>query len=186
MNLMMNKVFGVGFHKTGTKSLGRALEILGYRVCGPVGVHDPDIANKLPKLAFDYVPQFDAFQDNPWAVLYRALDLHFPESKFILTLRPVDAWISSVVRYFGETDTPMRAWIYGEDCAHPLGHETHYVQRYEQHNQAVLAYFSHRPDDLLVLKLTEGEGWDRLCEFLGKSVPEGSFPHENRGSEPLL
>ncbi|MYB38984.1 MAG: hypothetical protein F4Y26_16695 [Gammaproteobacteria bacterium] len=40
------KVFEIGFDKTGTKSLGAALGILGYRVCGPVGAKDPDIAPK--------------------------------------------------------------------------------------------------------------------------------------------
>ncbi|MEE2776427.1 MAG: sulfotransferase [Acidobacteriota bacterium] len=31
----MTKVFGIGFHKTGTSSLGAALEVLGYRVRAP-------------------------------------------------------------------------------------------------------------------------------------------------------
>jgi len=176
---MENKVFGVGFHKTGTKSLGRALEILGYRVCGPVGVRDPEIAAKLPQFAFDYVSHFDAFQDNPWAILYQELDQHFPNSKFILTLRPVDTWIASVVKHFGVKDTPMRALIYGEDYAHPAGNETCYIHRYEQHNQAVLDYFKHRPEQLLVLELAEGEGWEKLCPFLNKSIPDCPFPHEN-------
>jgi len=30
----MNKIFGIGFHKTGTHSLGAALEILEYKTCG--------------------------------------------------------------------------------------------------------------------------------------------------------
>ena len=25
-----------------------------------------------------------------------------------------------------------------------------------------------------------GEGWERLCEFLGHGVPDVEFPHENR------
>ena len=29
------KIFCIGFHKTGTKSLGLALGILGYKVTGP-------------------------------------------------------------------------------------------------------------------------------------------------------
>lgn len=32
---MTEKVFVVGFHKTGTSSLTKALEILGYKVAGP-------------------------------------------------------------------------------------------------------------------------------------------------------
>ena len=26
-----------------------------------------------------------------------------------------------------------------------------------------------------------GEGWERLCDFLGKDVPDVAFPHENAG-----
>ena len=35
-----------------------------------------------------------------------------------------------------------------------------------------------RPENLLVFKV--GEGWDRLCEFLGQEVPDLEFPHENK------
>jgi len=34
------KIFVIGFHKTGTSSLGAALEILGYTVCDAVGIQD--------------------------------------------------------------------------------------------------------------------------------------------------
>ena len=42
--MKQQKVFCLGFHKTGTTSLGVALGILGYRVSGAFGVNDPDIA----------------------------------------------------------------------------------------------------------------------------------------------
>jgi UDP-N-acetylmuramate-alanine ligase len=45
---METKVFCIGFHKTGTTSLAVALKTLGYRVTGPNGVHDPDIAGEHP------------------------------------------------------------------------------------------------------------------------------------------
>jgi hypothetical protein len=32
---MKTKVFGIGFHKTATTSLAKALSYLGYRVTGP-------------------------------------------------------------------------------------------------------------------------------------------------------
>ena len=35
-----------------------------------------------------------------------------------------------------------------------------------------------RPENLLVFQV--GEGWERLCEFLGHDVPDVEFPHENR------
>lgn len=44
---MKIKMFGIGFYKTGTKSLAEVLKRLGYPVTGPNGNRDPDIADKL-------------------------------------------------------------------------------------------------------------------------------------------
>ena len=174
---MGQKIFCIGFHKTGTTSLRQALEILGFEVTGPNGVNDPDIAEKVVSMAFELVDKFDAFQDNPWPIIYRELDEKFPGSLFILTLRTTDKWIKSQVRHFGRKETPMRRWIYGVGC--PEGNEDIFVKRYDQHNREVVSYFSDRPNDLLVLDLSEGECWGKLCPFLGKSVPEAPFPHAN-------
>jgi hypothetical protein len=171
------KIFGIGFHKTGTKSLATALQELGYRVTGPDWIDNRNIAREACALAFNLLKEFDAFQDNPWAVLYRELDQNCPGSKFILTLRPTDQWLASVVRYFGHKNTPMRKWIYG--VGHPAGNEAIYRERYERHNSEVLEYFKDRPDDLLILRITEGEGWQPLCSFLKRKVPQRRFPHVN-------
>ncbi len=171
------KVFGIGFHKTATTSLATALRLLGYRVTGPNGVRDPDIARTARPLAFRLAERFDAFQDNPWPILYRELDQRYPGSRFVLTVRPSEEWIRSVVHHFGAETTPMRRWIYGAGA--PLGNETAFLARYERHNREVQEHFRDRPADLLVLRITAGEGWERLCPFLGDPVPEAPFPHVN-------
>lgn len=177
---MKTKVFGIGFHKTGTTSLAKALSILGYRVTGPNGVADADIANNVYTMAVDLVKKFDAFQDNPWPLLYRELDSKFPASKFILTIRPTSAWIKSIQNHFGEEDTPMRKWIYG--VGHPSGNEAIYIERYERHNHEVIEYFKNRTQDFLILDITRGEGWEKLCPFLEKPIPTVSFPCANTAS----
>lgn len=53
---MGTKIFCIGFHETGTTSLAKALRTLGYRVTGPNGVADPDIAQNV---VLDY------FKDRP-------------------------------------------------------------------------------------------------------------------------
>lgn len=171
------KVFGIGFHKTGTKSLGAALGVLGYRVCGPVGAKDPDIARKAEGLIDALARQYDAFQDNPWPLFYRRLDQHHPGSRFILTVRQEDAWLDSVVSHFGPHDTPMRHYIYG--VGHPEGNEQVFLDRYRRHNEEVQAYFRHRPEDILVIDITAGEGWEPLCGFLGLETPNHPFPKLN-------
>ena len=174
------KVFCVGFHKTGTKSLARALQILGYRVTGPDGARDPRIAERALPMALDIASRFDAFNDNPWSVLYREMDAAFPGSRFILTRRSPDSWIASVVRYFGDERTPMREWIYGPGRGAPLGNERAYLGRYRRHNADVVAHFSGR-GCLLTMDITAGDGWEMLCDFLGRPVPDRPFPHVNPG-----
>ncbi|QEF99647.1 hypothetical protein Mal15_37130 [Stieleria maiorica] len=48
---------------------------------------------------------------------------------------------------------------------------------YDQHHRNVLKYFENRPDDLLVINIFEGDGWEKLCPFLGKQIPDVEFPH---------
>lgn len=176
--MKQHKVFGIGFHKTGTKSLAAALQELGYSVTGPNGVYRTDIAQIAWPMCMALIRQFDAFQDNPWPILYRDLYAHCPDGKFILTTRPTENWLNSVREYFGQNVTPMRRWIYGH--GHPEGNEQRYVERYERHNREVVEFFADKPGKLLVIDFSAGDGWKKLCEFLGESrIPRVPFPHMN-------
>lgn len=183
--LITPKVFGIGFHKTGTTSLGDALALLGYRVTGPNGIHveGMDRAGAW-RLASGLLPDFDAFQDNPWPPLFRELDRELPGSKFVLTVRPEPDWLRSVIRDFGQKTTPMREWIYGVGT--PLGNEEIFLERYRRHNLEVIEYFDGRNDDLLVMAITEGDGWGSLCPFLGRPLPDAPFPRSNPAVDPSL
>ena len=64
----MSKIFRIGFHKTGTKSLGAALENSDYRVCRPVGAKDPDIAKNVFPLIYSL---------GPYATPFRTIHSHF-------------------------------------------------------------------------------------------------------------
>lgn len=171
------KVFGIGFHKTGTTSLAVALDILGYSVTGPNSVKDPDIEKKLLTITKELAVKYDAFQDNPWPLVYKEMDAEFPGSKFILTIRNEDEWIKSVCLHFGRKSTPMRKLIYGYGS--PVGNEQVYLNRYRQHNKDVIEYFSSRKNDLLVINISKGQGWVELCDFLGHEKPNVKFPRAN-------
>ena len=173
----MSKIFCIGFHKTGTKSLGAALENLDYRVCGSVGVKDPDIAKNASSLIHSLVPSYDAFQDNPWRLFYEDLDRRYPGSRFIFTVRSPDAWIDSAVAHFGDHDTPMRYYIYG--VGRPKGNERIFLERYHRHNDEVRRCFRNRPEDILTMDVTRGDGYDPLCTFLGRDRPDVEFPRLN-------
>lgn len=178
------KVFCIGFQKTGTTSLGKALDLLGYKVCGPVGTLDPDFGDKALEIALKYTDKFDAFQDHPWPLLYKELDRLYPGSKFILTTRDPESWLDSVTNFFGPyDDAPDRIWLYG--AGSPIGNEQVYLDRYLSHTQEVLEYFKDRPNDLLVMDFAKGQGWRKLCRFLGKRPPRAKFPHLNKRGSAL-
>jgi hypothetical protein len=53
------------------------------------------------------------------------------------------------------------------------------VHRYESHRRRVLDHFSGREQDLLVVCWETGDGWNELCRFLQRPLPDQRFPHEN-------
>jgi hypothetical protein len=184
---MTYKIFCIGFHKTGTSSLAKALQLLDFRICRRMGMLQDHVTKKniLEQLKneefneiFEAVREFDAFCDNPWPILFKELDKKFPNSKFILTIREEDNWIKSVLNYFKDYETEIRSLIYG--MASPLGNEEIYLERYRKHNAEVIEYFKDRPDDLQVINLADQKGWTELCLFLKKPIPKENFPHENK------
>ena len=180
------KVFCIGFHKTGTSSLGVALEKLGYSVTGyypfrHLAQQNEIDVNALEQLAQDVAAQHDAAQDSPWPILYRQMDEVFPGSRFIHIKRDRDVWIQSAIKDFGQNPNAMRKLIYG--APFPKGNESIWLERYDRHNSDVQAYFADRPNDFISLDLDKGEvNWENVCGFLGESVPNAPWPHANRRS----
>lgn len=185
------KVFVIGFHKTGLTSLGRALEILGYRVCHrakPIREalgHDEMIKlleNGSYTKLFDIAAQYNAFHDNPWFWLYKELDKEFPNSKFILSLREEQSWLQSAQRYFGESTSDFRRLVYGNGQF--KGNENLYLERHRAHVEEVRTWFKGRNKDLLELDIIAAPNWALLCKFLDKDIPNEAFPHLNTSSKP--
>lgn len=171
--MAMNKIFGIGLHRTGTTSLGLALQQLGYRTHAHAQTHSREEAKQVCR---ELCREYDALEDIPWPVLYEWLDEEYPNSKFILTLRPEKEWIDSVCRKFGGRSIEAHAWIY-DGVADPLVNPECYLAKYRQHNRNVLDYFGdRRGEDLLVMNITQGDGWEKLCPFLDKPIPWLPFP----------
>jgi hypothetical protein len=174
------KVFGVGLHKTSTSSLANALYILGYHVGGTFATSDHADQAALEEYVLSAAAMYDAVQDMPWPAFYRLLDQHFPGSKFVLTIRDPHRWVSSVVTHFGRKDISSHEYFYGVPTA--AGNEAVYLERFERHNREIRDYFVDRPDDLLVMDIGAGHGWEELCAFLDVPVPDMPFPHQNPAS----
>ena len=184
------KVFGIGFHKTGTTTLGCALRQLGYRVqkgCafnhpGKPTVLEPVTLDKLWNVVRPMVTLYGAFEDNPWPLLFRQIDDAFPGSRFIFTHRDPERWIRSASRYFGSKSNATLDLIYGQRGFRIAGNEAIALARYERHNAEVMDYFRDRRDDILVWNLASESDWGPLCRFLNCPVPGFPFPHANPGT----
>ena len=175
------RVICIGWHKTGTSTMGSALLKLGYSVLGArLDAYYP-LAEGDVSRALALADRFDAVQDVPWAALFRELDARYPGSKFILTVRDEKSWLASATRHFGDTPVPLHQWLYGKDRL--KGNEDLYLERFRKHSADVRAYFEGRPEDLLEFDLAAGDGWEKLCSFLDEPVPTFCFPHENQAPD---
>jgi Sulfotransferase domain len=176
------RVFGIGLMKTGTTSLGEALNMLGYR-CLQGGrletMFSVQQAIEEGKPMLTYVEEdFDAFTDIFGLTYYFFLaDVQYPGSRFILTVRDLEVWLDSRRRHVEKNAQMKDAGQYhGELVKVDIDG---WVAEHRRHEAVVRAFFADRPDDLLVFDLIE-DGWEPLCEFLGKPTPDAPFPWENR------
>lgn len=169
------RVFCIGFWKTGTTSLYKAMKILGYRTIRLPYVNtydkfgDQKFVKKIKKC------NFDAFVDYPigYSDLYKSLDEAFPNSKFVLSIRDSDLFIKSYYNYY--KNCPWDISIKNEKKLKEL------EKNYNLRNFQITEYFKNKPGQLLVMDVTKGDGWEKLCTFLNKPIPNKPFPHKNKG-----
>ena len=60
------------------------------------------------------------------------------------------------------------------------------IDCYNKHTAKVQEFFTDDPSRLLELDIINGDGWDKLCRFLGKGVPDLIFPHLNPTDKRLI
>jgi hypothetical protein len=176
-------VFGVGLNKTGTVSLHRALEILGYRSLHWGG---PPARALVRRAMSRGEPLLSYLEPRPEAISdleeitnsFELLDRQYPGSRFILTVRDLDAWLDSRRRHVEHNRRAREAGMYAGGFLEVEGKR--WAADYRRHERRVREYFAGRPSDLLVLDVAGGNGWAPLCGFLGRAQPDEPFPSENR------
>lgn len=173
------KIVCVGLGKTGTTSFGEAMSILGYKHCfvGSLGVafgHE----NGYMWPIYRSLSKYDSFDDFPWPFLFEMISAKYPASKFVLTRRSSpDAWLRSLQKHYCRTGpTYDKKAYYGYYS--PYQNPEHHLDLYRYHNDRVCRFFRGRPN-FIELCWEEGHGWEELCGFLGRNVPDRSFPHAN-------
>ena len=198
---MSLSVIGAGYGRTGTLSLKYALEMLGYNKCHHMleVIRNPGedqrwlaAARGEPVDWDDLLAGYQAAVDWPSCHFYRELAQHFPHAKVVLTTRDPRAWFDSM------SNTTLRVIRQGMASGRigadgNLGTELvvkaafdgniddadHAVEMFDRHVREVQAAIE--PERLLCFEVSQG--WDPLCAFLGRPVPDEPFPRVNSRDE---
>ncbi|KAI4169527.1 MAG: hypothetical protein LQ346_008960 [Caloplaca aetnensis] len=152
-----------------------------------------DEGKKWGRAEFDKVMAgYDAVLDTPCCFFAEELTAAYPDALVILNARPVDSWLRSMrstifavhawpswkyLQYIDPKITgmwyPNRRLEWKIFCNHDYG---------EPCREAFVKHYDHVRKVVPKQRLLEyelGSGWEPLCRFLGKEVPEGEFPRVN-------
>jgi hypothetical protein len=198
---MALEVIGPGFGRTGTASLKIALEMLGLGPCH----HMHDVVGSADQRGYwralaagrpmDWDQVFAGYRsqvDWPGAHPWRELAAAYPEAKVVLSIRPEESWWKSFSATIGalmtmdRTATPLPPQILDmlEITDELIVRQTFACRADDR--EGVLAAYRKRiqdvreaiaPERLLVFDVSEG--WEPLCRFLNKPIPDTPFPHSN-------
>ena len=191
------KIFGIGFHRTGTRSLRAFLDRLGFRA-----VHWPRSADGVcyEALAIPHLhdraaiiralqpllDSYTAFTDVPFPALYRELHTHYQDARFILVTRNRDQWWSSLAKHWRLSEAgfhaldPYEYLQYNLYSKEPLHYVTSndrelVIDIHARHIRSVVEHFGHLPGALLQVDLEDPGIARRVSRFLGVESDAG-FP----------
>lgn len=207
------KLIGAGLPRTGTLSQKVALEMLGLGPCYHMVnvLMDLDEAAVWQRAldgenVWDEVfGEFESTVDWPGSFFTRELAAHYPDAKVLLSTRDPEAWVKSMRDTIwglfygdmlqrdlsdarGRVDPKWAGYIemtkgmWERSGLIPNGSDTtpdemaSAMERYQEEIQREIP-----ADRLLVWSVQEG--WEPLCEFLGKPVPDTPFPRLNDSKE---
>jgi hypothetical protein len=200
---MTLSVIGAGFGRTGTLSLKIALEQLGLGRC----YHMMEVFGNpghaaLWSAAADGVPVdwdalfegYGATVDWPSTFFWEELADHYPDAKIVLSVRDPEGWYTSV------SNTIYRAMTAPQESLPPPVAEqlamarkivlerslegrfedrAYAIEVFERHAEAVKRAIP--PERLLVYPV--GAGWEPLCTFLDRPIPDSEYPRSNSTEE---
>ncbi|KAL9981468.1 hypothetical protein ACROYT_G010175 [Oculina patagonica] len=198
------KVICAGLGKTGTKSITKALQHLGYTVFDweeqsfDFLDHWVDVFQNGTRPDVERMYQnADAVVDMPGNFFYEEILEAFPDCKVILSEREEDSWVKSWARQLASilatrseyvamlSPTWRKMWylynayVDAEFGSHNPKSTYVFRKRYRINHQLVK---SNVPADKLLVYSVK-QGWKPLCDFLECEVPAVPFPHENINAE---
>nr|XP_026690220.1 uncharacterized protein LOC100186200 [Ciona intestinalis] len=203
------KVICAGAAKTGTKSMARALRLLGYNSVFDIEEaiefafkewediwegRTPDMGPMLDSVYADV----DAVVDLPHSYFFDKFLERWPKSKVILMTRDEDAWFTSyknmvekaqknycillIFYYLSPCIKRMADWYLKlSEITVGSGKPEPFLWKtwLRRHNAYVRVTV---PRDQL-LEFDVKEGWEPLCTFLNLEIPDEEFPCENKAGQ---
>ncbi len=202
------KVICAGWGRTGTRSLKYALEYLNgqpsYHMQNILlsksdakKWHESIFINNHKFNWEEIFNGYGACLDFPSCNYYKELMDAYPDAKVILTVRESESWIKSwnvlnnkvlksfTFRFLAKipyTSFKLQKDIHNKMILGPDGafqgakSDKERMKKFEDWNKSVIKYVP--KDRLLVYQVKEG--WEPLCNFLNKPVPEKPFPYKNK------
>jgi|TARA_Y100000590_G_scaffold469581_1_gene658384 hypothetical protein len=188
----MIKLFVIGYNKTGTKSLAKALDILGYKVLhtGGGGEFLEKVGWNLfnGKSILDGVDEYDCYIDYPIfePIVFSHIIDEYPDAKYISLTRGYDDYVESVLR-----DKIKRLEDGIENSWNWLGvGEIEVFENYPQYQKdwikdktmfkhiSNLRWLDKKKIDYLEMNICDDkDGWEKLCGYLSHAIPENDFPN---------
>jgi len=197
---MSNKIFVFGYNKTGTMSLSSALEILGYKVLH-TGSNNfkgslfkiADNLHILGKNILDGLDEYDCYLDYPIyePTVFSHIVHEYPDAKYISLIRNLDGYVESVLQAKvrklrgGNFDNWNWLGVGNEEVfkSYPEYQREWVKNRTEfKHDSNISLLFKNNINYLNMNICDNGDGWEKLCKFLDKEIPDVDFPHENESN----
>lgn len=191
-----DKIFVIGFNKTGTTTLFYALGELGYIMSNQ---HDFErlyskyVQGKIKKEdILKNCLKYEVFQDIPFSLpkFYKEVDKKYSKCKFILTVRSSsNVWFNSFEKYYGgveelkEDNYIEGGFLYNtfkEAYSSENLNKKDCILAYEQHIKEVKESFISSNGRLLILDVSDDNSYYELCRFLGKKPIRQNFQWKNK------
>jgi hypothetical protein len=198
------KLIGAGFGRTGTLSLKKALEILGFGPCYHMQVtffnpwHLPfwykaSIGKNVNWKKF--FKRYKSTVDWPASAFYKELMNEYPDAKVILHVREPETWYESAFKTIYTMSRSFPFWFPKQliKMQENVIWQGIFEGRFQDRELAISKFRKHVenvkkcvPEDRLLI-FDVKEGWAPLCKFLDVPVPENiSFPHRNEAKKYIL
>lgn len=188
----MEKIFFIGFNKTGTSSIAKSLEMAGYTHV----IHDDVWTDWSFAKNTQELDKYSVFTDGECAHI-ATLDALYPNAKFIFNTRNLNDWLDSryksversrlIAEYFLTSYLPLGfimriinvLFLNNSDKA-----ILRWIEIRETYHAFVKNYFKNRPNDFIELDIKDGDSINKLKEFLALD-DSFALAHVNAGGTNL-